>query len=278
MTGIGRTGGRNGESTPPEPLTLRYGERDDQLGDLHLPAEGHPPQVPVVALLHGGFWRMPHGREPLDALARDLARRGFAAWNLEYRRLGAPGAGWPGTFADVALGLDHLAQRVAGGTELDLERIAVVGHSAGGQLALWAAARGRSPGDAPGADRRLRPAAVAALAPLADLERAHCERLGGSAVAELLGGSPERVPERYRAASPRARLPIGVPQLLLHGTADEAVPIDHARDYARAARAAGDAIDFRELPGGGHMDFLDPAGAAHAILCEWLALTLHLFP
>ncbi|MFN7941086.1 MAG: alpha/beta hydrolase [Thermoanaerobaculia bacterium] len=278
MTGIERAGGWSGESTPPEPLALRYGELDDQVGDLHLPAAGHPPQVPVVALLHGGFWRMPYGRDPLDALARDLARRGFAAWNLEYRRLGAPGAGWPGTFADVAAGLDRLAQRVASAPDLDLERVAVVGHSAGGQLALWAAARGRLPGDAPGADPRLRPAAVAALAPLADLERVHRERLGGSAVAELLGGTPEQVPERYRAASPHARLPLGLPQLLLHGTSDAEVPIDHARDYARAARAAGDPIDFRELPGGGHMDFLDPAGAAHSILCEWLALTLRLFP
>jgi acetyl esterase/lipase len=115
-----------------------------------------------VCLLHGGFWRMPYGRDEMDAIARDLAARGFAVWNLEYRRVGAPGGGWPGTLDDVGAGIDHLATLVGEGVNLDLERVAVVGHSAGGQLALWSASR---------ASPRVRVAAAAGLAPVADLDR-----------------------------------------------------------------------------------------------------------
>ena len=250
----------------PAPITVRYGPLAGQEGDLHLPARGG---APVVCLLHGGFWRMPYGREQLDAVARDLAARGFAAWNLEYRRLGAAGGGWPGTFDDVAAGIDRLAGLVEEGVALDLDRVVVCGHSAGGHLALWSAARGRG-GEGRGA-RGIRVRAVAGAAPLADLVRVHELGLGGGAVGELLGGAPEEMPGRFRAASPLALLPLGVPQLLLHGSADAAVPLEISRAYCRAARAAGDEVDLVELPGAGHMDFLDPASPAHAALCGWLA-------
>jgi acetyl esterase/lipase len=241
----------------PEPITRSYGPGSGQEGDLHLPARVHPP---VVVLLHGGFWTMPHGREQMTAMAGDLAMRGLAVWNLEYRRLGAPGAGWPGTFVDVAAGLDHLAQLAAEGADLDLDRVAVAGHSAGGHLALWCGARRRLRADA----SPVRVSLAIGLAPIADLARAAKLRVGGDVVPELLGGLPARVPERYRAASPMEMLPLGVPQLILHGTADEAVPIELSRGYAEAARAAGDTIELVELPGMGHMDYLDPASDAHA--------------
>jgi acetyl esterase/lipase len=257
-------------SPRPGPRTVKYGPLPEQEGDLWLPERAHPP---VVCLLHGGFWRMPYGRDQLDGVARDLAGRGFAAWNLEYRRLGAAGSGWPGTFDDVALGIDRLAGLVADGVGLDLERVAVCGHSAGGHLALWSAARGRGSAQ-PGARGGVRIAAVVGQAPLADLERCDALRLGGTAVRELLGGAPEEVPERYRAASPRALLPLGVPQLLLHGGADGAVPVEISREYCRAARAAGDEVELVELPGLGHMDFLDPASAAHAALRSFLEVRL----
>src|SRR5688572_18692450 len=118
------------------PHTFNYGRDDQQAGDLSLPGAARPP---VVCLLHGGFWRMPHGRAELAPIARDLCTRGFAVWNLEYRRVGAPGGGWPGTLQDVGAGIDHLATLAADGIGLDLDRVAVVGHSAGGQLALWSA-------------------------------------------------------------------------------------------------------------------------------------------
>lgn len=244
---------------------LRYGSSPDQEGDLHRPPAHRPP---VVCLLHGGFWRMPYGRDQLEAIAGDLASRGFAVWNLGYRRLGTPGAGWPGTFEDVAAGLDHLARLSADGVDLDLDRVTVVGHSAGGHLALWAAGRSRA------RDRQLPPVrvlAVAGLAPIADLARAWEQQIGGEAVAELLGGPPSRHPERYRAASPIEMLPLGVPQLVLHGTADDAVPVELSRGYARAARAAGDSVELIEFADTGHMEFLDPNSAAHAALCRWLS-------
>lgn len=123
--------------------TLPYGPSADQEADLYLPSSTMPP---VVCLLHGGFWRMPHGRDQMDAIARDLAAHGFAVWNLEYRRLGAPGGGWPGTLDDAAAGIDHLASLPALGFDIELGRIAIAGHSAGGHLALWAAGRGESRG------------------------------------------------------------------------------------------------------------------------------------
>lgn len=248
----------------PTMQTIRYGPAEGQEGDLYLPRGSRPP---VVCLLHGGFWRMPHGRDQMAAVAEDLVSRGFAVWNLGYRRLGAPGAGWPATLDDVADGIDHLAQVVFGGADLDLDRVTVVGHSAGGHLALWSGAR---PGPRGAASPRVRVAAAAGLAPIADLARAYRSGVGGEAIAELIGGTPGRYPERFRAASPVELLPLGIRQLLLHGTADDAVPIELSRRYALAASAAGDAVELVELPGAGHMDFLDPDSEAHATLRRWL--------
>jgi acetyl esterase/lipase len=246
--------------------TVAYGPAGDQVGDLYLP---QAPCPPVVCLLHGGFWRMPYGRDEMDAVARDLVARGFAVWNLEYRRIGAPGGGWPGTFEDVSAGIDHLATIAADGVVLDPGRIVVIGHSAGGHLALWCARRNAAQG-MDNAQKHVDVVAVAGLAPVADLVFAHDLAVGNDAVAELLGGSPAERPERYRMASPAAMLPLGVKQLVVHGIADAALPIEISRRYARAAVAAGDDVDFIELDGVGHMDFLDPSSNAHAILCEWL--------
>jgi acetyl esterase/lipase len=247
--------------------TIRYGPSSDHEADLHLPAAARPP---VVCLLHGGFWRMPYGRDQMTPLAAALASCGFAVWNLEYRRLGAPEGGWPATLDDVATGVNHLAEVRAGGVDLDLDRVTVVGHSAGGHLALWVAAR-RQAGRAEPAAIPIR--AAVGLAPVADLVRASERGLGGNAAAELMGGSPSQQPERYRAASPAEMLPLGVRQLILHGTADDTVAIDLSRDYARAAAAAGDAIELVELPDTGHMELLDPRSAAHATLRGWLQAT-----
>jgi acetyl esterase/lipase len=248
--------------------TIRYGARADQEADLHLPSTRHPP---VVCLLHGGFWRMPYGRDQMTVIADDLASRGLAAWNMEYRRLGAPDAGWPRTMEDVATGIDHLAQLAVADVDLDLDRVVAVGHSAGGHLALWAGGHSRR-SDAPSPHIRL--LAVIGLAPIADLARAYDVRAGGEVVAELLGGAPSQLPERCRAASPIEMLPLRVRQLILHGTADDVVPIDLSRRYARAAAAAGDVIELIELSETGHMEYLDPSSAAHATLrrrlCELL--------
>jgi acetyl esterase/lipase len=199
-------------------------------------------------------------------VAQDLVERGFAVWNLEYRRLGEPGGGWPGTLEDVSAGVDHLAALVAEGVDLDLDRVTVAGHSAGGHLALLVAAYAKRRGG----EARVWPCAAVGLAPVADLAGASALRSGRGAVDEFLGGSLREQPERYAAASPLALVPLGVKHMILHGTADEALPIELTWAYAQAALAAGDAIEMIELPGAGHMDYLDPASAAHAMLCQWL--------
>jgi acetyl esterase/lipase len=212
---------------------------------------------------------MPYGRDELTAIAKDLAARGYAVWNVEYRRLGAPGGGWPGTLLDVSSAIDHLATLETDGIELDLNRVIVAGHSAGGHLALWIAARNKpikisSP-------VRVRPIAAAGLAAITNLAHASELNAGKSAVNEFIGGSPSQYPDRYAAASPFELLPLGVRQLIIHGVKDQVLPIDLSRSYITAAQASGDFVQFVELPDSGHMDFLDPSSKAHSALCEWLA-------
>jgi acetyl esterase/lipase len=242
-------------------LIEAYESGAERFGELWRPAGAGP--WPVVALLHGGFWRAPRTLELMRPLAADLAGRGFAAWNLEYRRVGQPGGGWPGTCQDVAAGLDHLAA-LAGREPLDLDRLAVAGHSAGGHLALWSAARPGLPAGAPGASPRVVPRLVVSLAGVCDLHAGAAEGIGEGAVAEFLGASPDQAPDRYQLASPLARLPLGVAQLLVHGDADTRVPVSQSRAYAAAAAAAGDPVELVELPGVDHMAVIDPASPAWA--------------
>ncbi len=242
--------------------TFAYGPAPDQVADLYLPARGN---APVVCLVHGGFWRLRYGRDTLHAVALDVTRRGFAVWNLEYRRVGSPGGGWPGTLQDVAAGIARLSTLALDGDPIDARAVTVVGHSAGGQLALWAA-RGESGITGP------RITAAIGLAPVADLRLAYELQLSDGAVQSFMGGAPDACAERYRDASPAERLPLRVRQLLVHGSCDADVPIEISRHYAAAARAAGDDVTFIELATAQHMDFLDPQSAAHATWCRWLTL------
>jgi acetyl esterase/lipase len=223
----------------------------------------------VVVLIHGGFWRAAYDLGLMRPLAADLAARGIAAWNLEYRRVGQPGGGWPGTLNDVAAGVDALAV-AAPGLGLDLDRVALVGHSAGGHLALWAAGP-PLPGSPP---RRVLARAAVSLAGVADLEAGDAERLGNGAVAAFIGAGRADAPERYLAASPIACLPLGIPQLLVHGDADDDVPVAQSRAYAAAAGAAGDHAELLELAGEGHFVVIDPSSAAWAATTDWLAARL----
>lgn len=250
---------------------ISYGSAADQHGELWLPAGPGP--APVAVLLHGGYWRARYRLDLMHALAADLAARGYAAWNLEYRRADTPGGGWPGTFADVAAGLDALAG-LAERFPLDLGRVTVIGHSAGGQLALWAAARRPAAGPRPAGPRpagaRVTAALAVSLAGVCDLAAAADLRLSDGAAISLLGGSPAEVPAVYAAASPLALLPLGVRQLIVHGTMDGNVPFDLSERYAAAARAAGDACAFLPLAGADHFDVIDPASPAWAAVLSRL--------
>ncbi len=246
--------------------------RTARCGEWWLPAGAAAAGVPLptVVLVHGGFWRTGYDRHLMDAVAADLANRGALVWNLDYRPSTRP---WPATLADVAAGYDHLTVGTHAAL-VDAGQVAVVGHSAGGHLALWLASRHRLP---PGTSAVLAPAAgvprpvlavsqagVSALAEAAD------QRLGRGAAVELVGAGPDRVPDRYAVADPIALLPTGVRTVLVHGTADDVVPVGQSEDYAAAARAAGDDCRLVRF-GGAHMEHVDPGSAAGALLRDALA-------
>ena len=214
--------------------TLSYGDHDDQLLDLH---GSDAEDGPLVMVLHGGFWRAPFTRRSTRALAVALSQAGWRCANVEYRRLG-PGAYRP-MLDDVRRARERLAE---------FDSAIAVGHSAGGHLALWLAAEG------------LTDAAVA-LGGVCDLEAGFAAGLGDNAVAELLGGSPGDVPQAYAFADPAARLPLGRRQVLVHGTEDDRVPIDHALRYAERATVAGDDCVVVELDAG-HFEPIDPRSTA----------------
>ena len=222
----------SGPTSPaaPGPERLTYGAGPSQYAELTRPA-GTPRAV--VVLLHGGFWRAQYGADLARLLAADLAGRGFAALNIEYRRVGSGpggGGGFPATFDDVSSAIELL-----GSTGLDLTHVVAVGHSAGGQLAAWSAARRRLPR---WASASVAVTAVVSQAGILDLTTADREGLGGGAVAALLGArsTDRRV---YDLADPMRQLPLDVPVRCVHGRADDVVPVSQSQDYVRAARAAG---------------------------------------
>ncbi|MGI8752760.1 MAG: alpha/beta hydrolase [Acidimicrobiales bacterium] len=236
---------------------MRYGPHRSQVGELWRPDDGRD-ERPVVVLIHGGFWRAIYTKQLMHHLAQAIADQGWAVWNIEYRRVGpgGGGGGWPATFVDVAAAFDHLGQ--VGG--IDRHRIVACGHSAGGHLALWAAGRPRLPPGSPGENPSVVVHAALSLAGVVDLVEAAQLGLGGGAARNLLGATPEEAPDRYAAASPAALLPLGVPQVLLHGDNDAAVPIAVSEHYQHKAVAAGDDSTLVTLPGVGHMELIEPKG------------------
>lgn len=248
---------------------IRYGPERGQVADLWRPEPARRP-APVVVLIHGGYWRSRYGKAWMRGLARAVVDCGWAAWNVEYARLGPFGrGGWPSTFRDVHKAIEHLA-RIDG---IDTGRVATCGHSAGGMLALWAAGRHRL---ASGSfDVGIAVRGAIGLAPLSDaVEGAHLG-LGRGALPRLLGGEPAEVPGRYGASSPSALLPLGVPQVLIHGEDDISVPLAMSRRYCERAGQAGDDAALEVLAGVGHRQLLDPSGpgwaAAQRRLDGWFA-------
>jgi acetyl esterase/lipase len=239
---------------------VAYGPDPLQFGDLRLP-EGAGPH-PVAVVLHGGCWLAEYDLGYTAAFAEALAGRGLAVWSPEYRRIGDDGGGWPGTFTDVAAGIDHLRE-LAANHSLDLDRVVLVGHSAGGHLALWAAARhGLDPSDPIRGADPLPIRGVVSLAGIADLEAYVSEEGCGASIPDLIGGHPSVAPERLLRTSPVAMLPLGVPQIMVSGTRDTIVPPDNAADYARTAQAHGDRVEVVIVDGAGHFELTTPSSAA----------------
>lgn len=248
-------------AAPPPDQVIRYGMEPEHVADLRLPARPGP----LVIFLHGGFWRVAYDRAHTGPLATGLAAAGYAVCVPEFRRTGQAGGGWPGTFDDVAAAVDSLPGlvRAAAGPGLVADGPPLLaGHSAGGHLALWAAGRHRLPADSPW--RLPGPAArgVVALGAASCLAASYEQDLGDGAAAALMGGGPDRYPERYQAADPAALLPLGCPTRLVHGTLDDVVPLAMSRVFQGLARQAGGDCELTEPAGASHVDVIDPLSPA----------------
>ncbi|MEJ8279343.1 alpha/beta hydrolase family protein [Pseudonocardia spirodelae] len=241
------------DRTVPQTERMAYGGQPDQFGELTFPRTRDLPRGTVV-VLHGGFWRAGTDLTIMRPVADALVAAGFVVWNVEYRKVGA-GGGWPSTFDDVAMAADHLASLRS--TRIDLRRLVVLGHSAGGHLAAWLAMRAGLAAGEPGAAPVVRPAGVVSLAGVLDL--AGATLLGDGAVADLVAATPSSDPARYRATSPAEALPLGVPSVCVHGTADEVVPLEQSEDFVTAAVAAGDRSELVRVEGATHQQLIDVA-------------------
>jgi len=253
------------------PERFAYGPEPSQFGELWLPRQDTP--APVVVLIHGGCWQDSYGLDLMNPLAADLRDRGVVVWNIEYRRLGERGGGYPGMFSDVGMAVDAL-RGLATRYKIDPGRVAAVGHSAGGQLALWAAARPRLPADSVLKTRDPLPLGfVVTLAGINDLA-AYSERgpaCGGAAIISALIDTRRRGPNAYGDTSPRALLPLGVKQLIVSGDSDGIVPASFGRDYVKAAASAGDHTEPLDLPGADHFALIDPVSPGWGTVFDRIA-------
>jgi len=244
-------------SVPP-PLAdarLAYGYDPNQFLDLRIPADREKSKGPwpLVLNVHGGYWRAKYNLDHAGHLCAALTAKGLATANLEYRRVGNEGRAWPGTFADIRSAYSFLVQN-AHRHNLDSRNIVVMGHSAGGQLALCLAAHET------GLTR------VVSLAGVVDLQRAYQLHLSNDAVVEFLRGTPSQVPDHYREADP---MRLSIPharQWLIHGSDDDVVPFDFSRDYvASKQKHVGkekEDAHLLEIPDAGHFDVIDPGTQA----------------
>ncbi len=232
--------------SPPPDLTVVYGDHPDHVADVR---RSPGPSRGLVVFFHGGFWRHAYDRSHVGPLATALAADGFTVATPEYRRTGASGGGWPGTFDDVAKAVRQVPLLVADAVGPQ-PRVILAGHSAGGHLALWAAAGMATDG--------LPFAGVVGLAPVADLREAYRLDLDRGAVAALLGGGPDEYPDRYGFADPTALVPLRVRQVLCHGSRDVQVPMEISTRYATAARNAGDDVVLNQWTDVDHFDLIDP--------------------
>lgn len=238
---------------------IAYGEHPSQFGVLRRPKTSE--SCPVVVSIHGGFWQSKYGLDENDALAKDLAKRGYATWNIEYRRIGEEGGAWPGTFHDVISAVNHLDQ-LKDSYQLDLSRMVVIGHSAGGHLALLLGSL-LNQKESPLVVSIKGIISLAGVSNLNEMLQIHTERGITSPVTAFLGDSLEELP----IASPIELLPMNVEQVLIHGELDRHVPVSLSVGYHRRAIELGDSVRLVTLPEAEHFMVVDPSSSA------WKAVT-----
>ncbi len=251
---------------PAPDAVVRYGGDDLRSGEIRLPkGKG---RFPIAMLIHGGCWSQEYDTvKGMTPLAEALRQRGFAVWNVEYRRLGNPGGGWPGTFQDIAAAMDYLPT-LAKTYPLDLKRLTIVGHSAGAHLAAWAGSRTRlpAPWTAPKAVRPVSVVVIDGPTTLAPFVGADAEVCGKPVIVPLMGGTPAEKPAEYRIASPADHLPLGERQVIVLGSLTP-----YIKPYVAAARAAGDPVDALEPAGANHFDIITPSTPNGKAVADFVA-------
>lgn len=256
-----------------KPLRIYYGEGEHLFGDLRIPNGDGP--FPVAMLIHGGFWRSQFDLEQLNGLAARLTKEGIATWNVEYRRVGNDGGGWPGTLLDNAHALDYVSV-LAKTFPLDVTRTIAIGHSAGGHLALWLAARKKLPETSPlYTSHNPHPLkGVISLAGVCDLKKMHeihewKEKLFGivdNPTRDLLNGTPEEHENRYLESSPKELLPLETTVVLIHGTLDVNVPYGLSENFANEAKELGDDVILKKLTTVEHFGLIQPDSDAWPVV------------
>lgn len=248
---------------PPTPAdhVISYGKDPLQFGQLRLPDGSglHP----VIIVIHGGCWLSQYDLQHISPLATALTEEGFATWNLEYRRVGNEDGGWPNTFLDVAKGADYLRE-LAKKYPLDLDRVITLGHSAGGHLALWLAARHKLPRESSlYSDDPLSIQGVVSLAGVGDLGLPEYQTICGQVIPKMMGGNPSEVPERYAHGSPIELLPLEIPQILVQGAGDPTVSLTSAQAYHEAAEQSGDEARLIVIQEAGHFEVVVPTTSSY---------------
>ncbi|MGV2939244.1 alpha/beta hydrolase family protein [Mesobacillus sp. LC4] len=250
---------------------ILYGDHQSQFGVLRLPESPEP--SPVIVLIHGGFWQSKYNLEENTPIAEDLALRGYATWNIEYRRIGEELEGWNSTFNDVIDAINHLTI-IKESHGIDLAKVTVLGHSAGGHLALWLASRTNASQTenefnelAIGIQKVL---SLAGVTDLTNMWEIHEQKGIKSPVAALLGGTPLDFPKRYKMSSPIELLPYGIEQVLIHGELDRHVPVELSKNYCQIAQEKGDKVKLVVLPDIEHFKVIDPASSAWDIVVDYI--------
>jgi len=250
-------------ANPPTPAdhVIPYGHDPLQFGQLRLPEGGG--LYPVIIVIHGGCWLAEYDLQHISPLATALTKEGFATWSLEYRRIGNEGGGWPNTFLDVAHGADYLRE-LAKKYPLDLDRVITLGHSAGGHLALWLAARHKLPNDSQlYSNNPLSVHGVVSLAGVGDLSLLEYQAICGRVVPKLMGGNPSDVPERYAHGSPIELLPLDIPQILIQGAGDQTVSLTSAQAYHETALKNGENVQLVVIQEADHFEVVVPTTSSY---------------
>lgn len=251
------------------PTRAKDHDPEQNWADLYMPVGDHEvDSLPLAVIIHGGSWQSEIGADSFDPLARDLAARGMAVYNIEYRRLGS-GGGWPTTFSDVADALDHVVKVDSKFPQITTDDEVVVGHSAGAQLAVWGGTRHLLDDDEVGAHPAFRPTRVVSIA--GPLDAVYAAEHGDDRIINAIGGSPSDVPERFTMVDPIQNIDPETPVVALHGTNDTVVTPENSRRYVNAVKRAGGEAELMLIDGANHISMMSPDSPAYSQVLDTIS-------